>query len=575
MKTVNNNDFNINNVNQVVTLHGWIAKKRNLGGMLFVDLRDRSGIIQLVFNPDFKDINIINSLKTESVIEVTGQIVERTNKNPNLSTGDIEVIVNDIKVLNAAIDTPIEVIDEAKSLEDTRLKYRYLDIRRNPIKDKLLLRHQVTMVTRNVLDKLGFVEVETPILCKSTPEGARDYLVPSRVNEHHFYALPQSPQIYKQLLMVGGLEKYFQIAKCFRDEDLRKDRQPEFTQIDLEMSFVNAEDVMNTTEQLISNIFKATKDINLSIPFQKMTYNEAIEVYGSDKPDLRFGMPIHDITNIFKSNDQAIFVDKSINALVLENKADVYSRKMIDELGEFTKNYQNDNLIAIKYIDNALSSSIVKIMSEVEQQQLINELNLKNNDLVLIALGTKKIVKQALGALRVKLGNDLNLINNQDYQVLWITDFPMFEYSESEDRLTAMHHPFTAVIEEDVELLATNPELCRTNAYDLVINGQEVGGGSIRIHQPEMQNKIFKVLQLTESEIKSKFGYLVEALTYGAPPHGGLAIGLDRLIMILAGTDNVRDVIAFPKTSSATCLMTDAPSGVDVKQLDELHLKLK
>lgn len=575
MKTVNNNDFSINNVNKVVTLHGWIAKKRNLGGMLFVDLRDRSGIIQLVFNPDFKDINIINSLKTESVIEVTGQIIERTNKNPNLSTGDIEVIVSDVEILNAAIDTPIEIIDEVKSLEDTRLKYRYLDIRRNPIKDKLLLRHQVTMTARNVLDNLGFVEIETPILCKSTPEGARDYLVPSRVNEHHFYALPQSPQIYKQLLMVGGLEKYFQIAKCFRDEDLRKDRQPEFTQIDLEMSFVTAEDVMKTTEQLVSNIFKDTKGIELSMPFQKMTYNEAIDVYGSDKPDLRFGMPIQDITPIFKDNHQSIFLDKTINALVVENKADVYSRKMIDELAEFTKNYQNDNLIAIKYIDNTLSSSIVKIMSEDEQQQLINELDLKNNDLVLIALGTKKVVKQALGALRVKLGNDLNLINEHDYKILWITDFPMFEYSETEDRLTAMHHPFTAVIEEDLELLETNPEACRTNAYDLVINGQEVGGGSIRIHEPEMQNQIFKVLQLTESEIKSKFGYLVEALTYGAPPHGGLAIGLDRLIMILSGTNNVRDVIAFPKTSSATCLMTDAPSGVDLKQLDELHLKLK
>lgn len=575
MKTVNNNDFDISNINQIITLHGWIAKKRNLGGMLFVDLRDRSGIIQLVFNPDFKDINIINTLKTESVIEVTGQIIERTNKNPNLSTGDIEVLISDMKVLNAAIDTPIEIIDEAKSLEDTRLKYRYLDIRRNPIKDKLLLRHQVTMTARNILDDLGFVEVETPILCKSTPEGARDYLVPSRVNEHHFYALPQSPQIYKQLLMVGGLEKYFQIAKCFRDEDLRKDRQPEFTQIDLEMSFVNAEDVMTTTEQLVSNIFKATKGIELSMPFQKMTYNEAINVYGSDKPDLRFDMPIQDLTDIFKDNNQSIFANKTINALVIENKADTYSRKMIDELAEVTKSYQNDNLIAIKYNDGTLNSSIVKVMSDIEQQQLIKELNLKENDLVLIALGIEKVVKQALGALRAKLGNDLNLIKEHDYKILWITDFPMFEYSETEGRLTAMHHPFTAVVEEDVALLENNPEACRTNAYDLVINGQEVGGGSIRIHEPEMQNKIFKVLQLTESEIKSKFGYLVEALKYGAPPHGGLAIGLDRLIMILSGTNNVRDVIAFPKTSNATCLMTDAPSGVDAKQLDELHLKLK
>ena len=566
-------DYNINNVGDVVTLNGWVAKVRNLGGVIFIDLRDRSGIMQLVIKPESPFYDLANTLHNEYVISIKGKIVKRENINKNIPTGEIEVEVSDLKLLNKSLEIPFALTDDTTALEDTRLKYRYLDLRRNAINKNLVLRHKIMMVTRNYFDSLGFIEVETPMLCKSTPEGARDYLVPSRISKGKFYALPQSPQIFKQLLMIGGIMRYFQITKCFRDEDLRADRQPEFTQIDMEMSFTSEDEVMDVTEKLIAKIFKEVKGIDIKLPLIKMKWDEAMNIYGSDKPDLRFDLPIKDITNIFSNTNIEFMKSVLVNAIVVNDKASDFSRKEIDKLTEFVKTYKASGLAYLK-MDKELTGSIAKLLSDEERTNLIKELDLKDNDIVFIVSGKKNIVKSSLGALRVKLGHDLNLIQDGDYKLLWVVDFPSFEWSEEEGRFMAMHHPFTAPKDEDIDKLINDKEHCYSKAYDIVINGYEAGGGSIRIHDERVQEKMFEALELTEEQIRNKFGFFVDALKYGTPPHGGLAIGLDRLTMILAGTDNIRDVIAFPKTASASDLMCEAPSIVDNAQLKELGIKV-
>ena len=578
MKKYNNADFNISNVGNIVTLQGWVAKVRDLGGVIFIDLRDRSGIIQAIVNPENACYEVAQNLKNEYVVEITGKIVERQSKNPNLKTGDIEVIVEKIDLLNTSIELPFSITDDTTALEDTKLKYRYLDLRRSELQSKLITRHKITMAIRNYLDELGFVEVETPILCKSTPEGARDYLVPSRISKGKFYALPQSPQIFKQLLMVGGMERYFQIARCFRDEDLRADRQPEFTQVDMEMSFVDENDVMQVTEGLLSRIFKETKGIELKLPLRKMKYDDAIEYYGSDKPDLRFAMPITNVSDVFANTEFSVFKNVLtnngiINVLVVKNSADKYSRKDLDKLTEYVKTYKVSGLAYLK-IAEEITGSIAKVVTEEEMKFLKEKLSLENNDLVLFVADNYKNTKAALGALRCKLGKDLNLYKENDYALLWVVDFPSFEWSEEENRFMACHHPFTAPLDSDVDKLLNDKAHCYSKAYDIVINGYEAGGGSIRIHDQAVQEKMFEALELTEEQIRDKFGFFVDALKYGTPPHGGLALGLDRLSMIICNTDNIRDVIAFPKTTSASDLMCEAPNIVDEKQLKDLGINI-
>ncbi|MBQ2946859.1 MAG: aspartate--tRNA ligase [Bacilli bacterium] len=572
-------NYNIKNVGDVVTLKGWISKVRNLGGLVFIDLRNRTGIIQVIVKPENEYYEIANSLKSEYVIEVTGKIVERESKNEKLDTGEIEVETIELKLINKSKEIPFAITNDTTALEDTRLKYRYLDLRRENLKNNFIIRNAVTYSTRKFLNDLDFLEIETPILCKSTPEGARDYLVPSRVNKGKFFALPQSPQIFKQLLMVSGFERYFQIAKCFRDEDLRADRQPEFTQIDVECSFVNEDEIMNLGENLVATIFKEVKNVDIKLPLMRMKYDEAIAKYGSDKPDLRFGMEINDITHIFKDTNFTIFknvIEEKgiINAIVVKNVADRYSRKDLDKLTDFVKTYKAQGLAYIKY-NEEVTGSIVKVLSNEEINNIKEELNLENNDLVLIISGKYNVVKTSLGALRCKLANDLNLLKKGEYKLLWVVDFPSFEWSEEENRYMACHHPFTSPKDEDVDKLLTDKANCYSKAYDIVINGYEAGGGSIRIHDEKVQEIMFKALELSSDDINEKFGFFVDALKYGCPPHGGFALGLDRLCMLLSETDNIRDVIAFPKTASATDLMSECPSNVDEKQLIELGLQLK
>ena len=574
-----NTDYSIKNVGEQITLNGWVAKVRNLGGVIFIDLRDRSGIMQLVVRPDSACYALASSLKNEYVIKVTGKLVAREKANLNIPTGEIEMEVEKLELLNKSLELPFEVSDNTTALEDTRLKYRYLDLRRNSLSSNLITRHKITLAVRNFLDKERFIEVETPVLCKSTPEGARDYLVPSRVNKGKFYALPQSPQIFKQLLMVGGIERYFQIAKCFRDEDLRADRQPEFTQIDIEMSFVLEDDVMSLAERLVAHVFKEIKGIDIKLPLIKMKYDDAISKYGSDKPDLRFDMEIQDITSIFANTEIGFFKsnlenDGIINAVVAKNAADKYSRKEIDKLTDYVKTYKASGLAYLK-VEDEMSGSIAKLLSANERTDLINKLNLEKNDIVFIISDKYNVVKTALGSLRCKLARDLGLINPDDYKLLWVVDFPSFEWSEEEGRFMATHHPFTAPKDEDVDKLLTDKAHCYSKAYDIVINGYEAGGGSIRIHDEAVQEKMFEALELTPEQIKTKFGFFVDALKYGTPPHGGLAFGLDRLTMLLTGTENIRDVIAFPKTASASDLMSECPNVVDDAQLKELGIKIE
>ena len=579
MKTINNVSLNLSQVGKEVTLYGWVSKVRNLGGLLFVDLRDRSGIVQLVVHPESEYYETATTLRNEFVIKVQGIVSERESKNKNIPTGEIEIEVSSLEIFNKAHDLPFEISDHTTALEDTRLKYRYLDLRRPVLQQNLMIRHHIMTSVREYLNQLDFVEVETPVLFKSSPEGARDYLVPSRVNKGKFYALPQSPQLLKQLLMIGGMERYYQIAKCFRDEDLRADRQPEFTQIDLEMSFVDQDDIMTLTEEMIKKVFKDVKNIDIQTPLLRMTYEEAINTYGSDKPDLRFDMKIQDITDVFTNTSFQVFRNVLenhgiINALVVKNKADLYSRKKLDQLTEFVKTYRVSGLAYLKYNGGEWTGSIRKVLSDEELNQIYTKLGIEENDLVLIVADQKKLVKTSLGALRLKLGKDLELIHPDDYKLLWVVDFPVFEYSEEEGRYMACHHPFTMPYEEDIDKLKTQPDVARAKAYDIVINGYEVGGGSIRIHQADIQEKMFDALGFTKESAQEKFGFFMDAFAYGTPPHGGLALGLDRLTMLLAGTDNIRDVIAFPKTASASDLMSDAPNLVDSKQLEELSIAI-
>ena len=579
MKKIMNTELSIKNVDEEVELHGWVSKKRNLGGLIFIDLRDRSGIIQLVIRPEDNLDDVVSELRNEYVIRVKGIVSERESKNDKLATGEIEILVKELEILNTSLEIPFEISDDTTALEDTRLKYRYLDLRRNKLQENIITRHKLTMAIRKFLDQENFLEIETPILCKSTPEGARDYLVPSRVNPGKFYALPQSPQIFKQLLMVGGMERYFQIAKCFRDEDLRADRQPEFTQVDIEMSFVDEDDVMSMAERMIASVFKEVKNIDIQIPLMRMPYDEAMDKYGSDKPDLRFEMPIQNITDIF-ANTEISFIKSIIdeggivNCLVVKDAASNYSRKELDKLTDYVKTYRASGLAYLK-LESEITGSLAKNMTEDEKTAIINNLELEENDLVLIVSGKRNIVKVSLGALRCKLGNDLGLINPDDYKLLWVTDFPAFEYSEEEGRYMACHHPFTSPKDSDVEHLEGDLSKCYSKAYDMVINGYEAGGGSIRIHNQEVQSKMFKALGLSDEEVKEKFGFFVDALKYGTPPHGGLAFGLDRLTMLLVKTENIRDVISFPKTASASCLMSEAPNLVADHQLKELHIDLR
>ena len=578
-KEIENNSLSIKDINKEVTLYGWVQKIRDLGGVIFIDLRDRSGIVQLVVRDSCKDYELASSIKSEYVLKVVGKVDKRESINKNIPTGEIEVNISSLEILNKSNDLPFTIDNNTTALEDTRLKYRYLDLRRSDLANNFILRHKITLAARNFLDKQGFIEIETPVLCKSTPEGARDFLVPSRVNKGKFYALPQSPQLFKQLLMVGGMEKYFQIAKCFRDEDLRSDRQPEFTQIDIEMSFVEEENVMSLVENLIAEIFKEIKGIKIDLPLQRMKWTEAMERFGSDKPDLRFEMELNDITDIFKETEFSVFkkvVDNNgtINALVVKNEAKNFSRKKLDELTEFVKKYKATGLAYLKF-EEEITGSIKKVLSDTEISNIKEKLNIEENDLVLIVADENYLtVKNSLGALRVKLGKELNLIDKDDYKLLWVVEFPSFEWSDEENRFIAAHHPFTSPLDSDVDKLLTDKGNCFSKAYDIVINGYEAGGGSIRIHDEEVQKKMFEALELTEDDIKNKFGFFVEALKYGTPPHGGLAIGLDRLTMLLAGTDNIRDVIAFPKTTSGSDLMSECPNIVDEDQLKTLGIKV-
>ena len=576
-RTHNNGELRLQDVNSEVTLCGWVAKRRNFGAFVFIDLRDRYGITQLVFNEDIA--TQISDVRNEYVLQVKGTVVERKDKNPKLETGEIEVVVREVKIVNTAITTPIIIADETDALEDTRLKYRYLDLRRPVLQKNLILRNRITLLVRNYLAKYGFTEVETPILCRSTPEGARDYLVPSRISKGEFYALPQSPQLYKQLLMVGGMDRYFQIARCFRDEDLRADRQPEFSQIDIEMSFVDEEDIWSMTEGLMKEIFKDIKGIELP-EFKRIPYDTCMERYGSDKPDLRFDMPLYNVSEVFANTEFKVFENclnegGIIQAMNVKNGADKFSRKQLDKLQDYVKVYGAKALANLKLTAEGFAGSVTKVLSDAEKEALRTMLNIEENDIVFFVADKKKVAQSSLGALRVKLGHDLDLINKDAYEFLWVTDFPMFEYDENENRYVAAHHPFTSPNLEDVDKLLSDPAHCYSRAYDLVLNGYELLSGSIRIHDQKLQEKVFEAIGMTLEEAHEKFSWFMDAFQYGTPPHGGVGIGLERLTMILAGTDNIRDVVAFPKTASASDLMAQAPSPVDPAQLKELGIETK
>ena len=556
---------------KTVKLAGWVSKRRNLGSIVFIDLRDRYGITQITFDEEHSEL--VKDVRNEFVIQVVGNVQVKKDPNPKLETGDIEVLAKSCTILSESKTTPLIIADETDALEDIRLKYRYLDIRRNPIKDKLITRDKVCTITRRILHDDGFIEVETPILSKSTPEGARDYLVPSRLYNGKFYALPQSPQIYKQLLMIGGIDRYFQIARCFRDEDLRADRQPEFTQIDIEMSFGDEEDIFAEVEKVVKGIFKEVKNVD-SLDFPRIKYVDAMNYYGSDKPDLRFENKLEDISDVFRETEFKIFkdvlTDKGVIKALRFNDINV-SRKNVDAYTEFVKIYKAKALAYLKKDGEIYSGSLNNALNDKEKEAL----HLNDKDIIFIIADKEKIANVALGALRVKVANDYNLIDKTKYKFAWITEFPMYEYSEEEGRYLAAHHPFTSPRLEDMDKLLEDKEHCYSRAYDLVLNGYELLSGSVRIHNKTLQAKVFEALEITPEKAKERFGFFLEAFDYGAPPHLGVGIGLERLVMILTDTDNIKDVVAFPKTASAMCLMSEAPSNVDDDQLDFLGLKIK
>ena len=584
-RTHNLGELRLKNIGEVVTLSGWVDTKRNVSTSLtFIDLRDREGKTQIVFNNELlseKVLEEVQKLKSESVIRVVGEVKERSNKNLNIPTGEIEVFAKEIEILNACDTLPFQIsgVDDNLS-ENMRLTYRYLDIRRSKMLYNLKMRHKMIMSIRNYMDNAGFLDVDTPVLTKSTPEGARDFLVPSRTNPGTFYALPQSPQLFKQLLMIGGVEKYFQIAKCFRDEDLRADRQPEFTQLDIEMSFVEKEDVMNEIEGLAKYVFKNVTGEEANYTFQRMPYAEAMDRFGSDKPDLRFGVELKDLSDIVKNSSFNAFSSTVQNgglvkAVVAPNANEKFSRKVISEYEEYVKTYFGAKGLAyIKLTADGITSPIAKFLSAEEMKAIIEKAEAKTGDVIFIVADKKKVVHSALGALRLRIGKDLELINKDEFKFLWVVDFPMFDYDEEEQRYKAEHHPFTSIKAEDLDkFLAGQTEDIRTNTYDLVLNGSEIGGGSIRIFNPQIQSMVFDRLGLSQEEAKAKFGFFLDAFKYGAPPHGGLAFGIDRWLMVMLKEESIRDVIPFPKTNKGQCLMTEAPNTVDEKQLEELFIK--
>lgn len=570
-------------IGKEVVLMGWVQRRRDHGGVIFVDLRDREGITQVVFNPEVNEEvhKKAHAIRSEYVLALRGKVDPRPDGmiNPNIKTGHIEIMVSDLKILNDAETPPFMIEDRIDVSENLRLKHRYLDLRRPSIQKNIIIRHKASAAIRNYLNDLGFLDLETPILTKSTPEGARDYLVPSRVNPGQFYALPQSPQLFKQLFMISGFDRYYQIVRCFRDEDLRADRQPEFTQIDMEMSFVGEEDLMNISEGMMKNVFKEILGKDLNLPFQRLTYDESVSRYGLDKPDIRFGLELKDLSDIVEGSGFKVFSNVVKNGGVVKAinvKGGInFSRKELDDMTAFVAIYRAKGMAWIKVKEDGWQSPIAKFFSDEEKQAMKERLDMEPGDLIVFGADSSKIVNESLGHLRNHLGKKLNLINEDEYAFTWVTHFPMFEYDETEKRYQALHHPFTAPFEEDYDKLESDPLNIKSRAYDLVLNGFEIGGGSIRIHQMEIQEKVFSALGMEAPEYEDKFGFLLEALKSGAPPHGGIAFGFDRLVMLLCGESSIRDIIAFPKTQKASCLMTNAPSDAAKAQLDELALKIR
>ncbi|MFQ6791882.1 MAG: aspartate--tRNA ligase [Thomasclavelia sp.] len=577
-RTHNNGELRISDVGKIVELKGWVAKKRNLGALVFIDLRDRYGITQIVLNESMEEIS--REIKNEYVLHVKGKVIERSSKNPNLPTGDIEIEVSEINIINVAKVTPIYTSDETDASDDARMQYRYLDLRRPVMQQKLIMRHQITRSIRNFLDNHDFVDIETPYLNRSTPEGARDFLVPSRVHNGSFYALPQSPQLFKQLLMVAGMEKYYQIARCFRDEDLRIDRQPEFTQVDVEMSFMSTDEIITLGEQMIAQVMKDVKGIELSLPLPRMTWHEAMEKYGIDKPDIRFGLELINLNETVNDVDFMVFksaleANGHVKGINVKGQANNYSRKAIDKLAEIVKTYKAKGLAWLKVKNGKGEGPIAKFFDEAQMERLLKKMDGQDGDLLLFVSDVKyEVVCSSLAALRNHLGKELNLYDPNEFAYLWVVDFPMFEFDEETNRYYAVHHPFTRPKEEDIDKIDNDPAHCLADAYDIVLNGFELGGGSQRIYEQDLQERAFKALGFTQERIDSQFGWFVEAFQYGTPPHGGFALGLDRLVMILTGSENIREVIAFPKNASAICPMSKAPGPVDQDQLDELGIKV-
>ncbi len=576
-------DLRLSDEGRRVIVMGWVQRRRDLGSLIFVWLRDRSGIVQLAFNPDTDKalFDKAESVRGEFVIAVSGMVVKRDehNINPELKTGEIEILVDELRILNTSETPPFEIDDDINVNDDVKMKYRFLDLRRPAMQKNLMLRHRIVKIVRDHFDSHGFMEIETPILIKSTPEGARDFLVPSRVHPNKFFALPQSPQLYKQLLMLSGMDRYFQIAKCFRDEDLRADRQPEFTQIDIEMSFVDIDDIISLNEELLKRVFKEVKGIDITTPFLRLTYAEAMDRFGSDKPDMRFGFELNDISDAVKNCGFKVFTGAienggSVRAINVNGGSEKFSRKELDSLGEFVKTYRAKGLAWIRVEEGEIKSPIAKFLADDEMKAILDKMQASVGDLILIVADKNKVVFDSLGALRIEVAKRLGILDPNDFKFLWVTEFPLMEYSEEEGRFMAMHHPFTAPMDEDIELMDTDLGKVRAKAYDIILNGTELGGGSLRIYNSDLQRKMFDVLQLSEHDIEQRFGFLLNAFKYGAPPHGGMAYGLDRLVMLIAGKDSIRDVMAFPKQQNASELMTNAPDFVDAKQLEELYISM-